>query len=322
MNKHFIASAACAALLTLSGCQKTPPAEPATVRESDTGEAREDGLVLKPEEVAKLGIETTLAMASTFTPEGAGYALVIGRETLAQGVAEVATADAASRQSRAALGRLQGLAGTPGALPTETLETAQRQASADAVALSLAQRKLSVTIGDNPAWKSGVSEPTLNALASGRLKLIRVTFPLGVVSGGAPHTLRLARLDPASAAQGWTTREVWNAPADATVPGRSFFALLNSNDVGEGERLQAWAPVGTATPGVLVPAAAVVISEGQYWCYIQRAPGHFERVEVDASRSVAEGYQVTERVAAGDAIVTAAAALLLARETNPSTEAE
>lgn len=321
MQEKSIASAACALLLALSACQQAPPAEPAA-KEADGKEVAEEGLVLDPKEVARLGIETTPAAASSFTPEGAGYALVIGREMLAQGVAEVATAEAAARQSRAALARVQGLAGTPGALPTETLETTQRQASADAVALSLAQRRLSVTIGDNPAWKSGASAQTLTALASGKLKLVRVTFPLGVVSGSAPRSLRLTPLDASAAARSWKAGGVWNAPADATVPGRSFFALLDSSEVGEGERLQAWASVGAATPGVLVPAAAVVISEGKYWCYIEREPGHFERVEVDGGRPVAEGYQVTKRVAAGDAIVTTAAGLLLARETNPSTEAE
>jgi hypothetical protein len=319
MQSISLSRAAFILLLVLSACQKPQPAvEPAAA----TAEAAEEGLVLKPEEVARLGIETTPAVASSFTPESAGYALVVGRETLAQSVAEVATADAAARQSRAALARVQRLAGTPGALPTETLETAQRQAAADTVALSLAQRKLSVTIGDNPAWKSGVGDQTLTALASGTLKLIRVTFPLGVVTGSAPRSLRLTPLDASAAARSWKASEVWNAPADATVPGRSFFALLRSSEVGEGERLQAWAPTGAAEPGVMVPGAATVISEGKYWCYVERQPGHFERVEVDTSRPLPEGYHVTEHVAAGDSIVTTAAGLLLARETNPSAEAE
>jgi hypothetical protein len=37
---------------------------------------------------------------------------------------------------------------------------------------------------------------------------------------------------------------------------------------------------------------------------------------------VVDGYFVTEGIAAGDKVVTAAAGLLLARETNPSSEAD
>jgi len=113
---------------------------------------------------------------------------------------------------------------------------------------------------------------------------------------------------------------VWDAPADATVPGRSFFALLKGSDAGEGERLLVWAPIGESVAGVVVPADAAVLSEGKYWCYLEKKTGTFVRTEIDTARPVPEGYFVTEGVAAGDKVVTTAAGQLLARESNSGSE--
>ena len=109
------------------------------------------------------------------------------------------------------------------------------------------------------------------------------------------------------------------------MPGRSFFALLQAADVGEGERLLAWTG-GTdseqAESGVLIPSSAVVASDGRYWYYLERKAGEFARTPMDISRPMADGYFVRGGVNRGDLIVTSAAGLLLARESNPSTEAE
>jgi len=74
--------------------------------------------------------------------------------------------------------------------------------------------------------------------------------------------------------------------------------------------------------GVVVPDAAAVMSEGKYWCYIEKKPGTFVKTEIDTARPVPEGYFVTEGVAAGDKVVTAAAGQLLARESNSGSEPE
>jgi hypothetical protein len=65
-----------------------------------------------------------------------------------------------------------------------------------------------------------------------------------------------------------------------------------------------------------------VISDGKYWCYLETKPYVYVRRQINPDSPVADGYFVTEGIAAGDKMVTAAAGLLLARETNPSTEAE
>jgi hypothetical protein len=319
----------CAALLLSSACHKTP----AKVDADDTpaadakgkaaaGEESAEGVTLKPDEIVKMGIVATAATATSHTPETIGFGTVMPHEALAQAVAELTTAVAVERQSRSALARGQRLAGTPGAMPLDTQEAAERQATVDQAALELAKRRLSSTFGQDPPWKNQSSSPELTALASGKIKLVRVTFPLGALGESDPSTLRLAHINAAPGGKSWESRSVWSAPADASIPGKSFFALLKRGDAGEGEHLLAWARVGEAESGVEIPAAAVIISNGKYWCYVEEKPGLFVRTEVDTGMPTADGYFVKEGISAGDKIVTASAGELLAREMNPSTAAE
>jgi hypothetical protein len=326
---HVVLSciALCAAL-TMSGCHKTPAtaaapaAEEAGGKEKPVAAEEPDGVSLKPEEVEKMGIVTAEAKTIMHAPEATGFALVLTHESFATAVAELDTAAATERQSRAALARTQRLAGTAGAMPADTLETLQRQASVDQAALELAHRKLSSMFGQNSPWKNQINSPQLRALASGDAKLVRVSFPLGTTGDAPPTRVRLAHINASQGGKSIEAHSVWAAPADASVPGRSYFAYLKSSDFGEGERLLAWVPIGEAESGVLVPASAAVINGGKYWCYVEEKPGHFVRAELDPGMATADGYFVKEGIEAGAKIVTVSAGQLLAREINPSTEAD
>jgi hypothetical protein len=321
----------CVMALLLAGCHKAPAdekaayAKPAASDSKDKGDekdAGEEGVSLKPEEVQTMGITTTQAQAIQSAPEVQGFGVVLAHEAIATSVAEVRTAAAAERQSRAALERNHRLAGTPGAMPAETQETAERQAIADQAALELARQKLSSSFGLNPPWKNSDDSAELRALASGESKLVHVTFPLGLLGDTDPSHIRLTRIDGSQGGKSWQSKAVWHAPADATVPGRSYFAILRTNDTAEGDHLLAWTPVGETESGVLVPAAAAVISNGKFYCYVEEKPGTFVRTEFDPSHPTADGYFVKEGISAGDKIGTHAAGQLLARETNPGKEPE
>jgi hypothetical protein len=224
--------------------------------------------------------------------------------------------------------RAQRLAGTSGAISADAVENATRQVASDNAALELAQRRLATVVGEGLPGGIAMATPLLQDLASGKVKLLHVTFPLGVVRGVAPASVRAARLDTAQPGGAqpshfWSVHQIWSAPADPGLPGRSFFGALKMSDAGEGERLLVWAPGPQAAQrGVTIPAAAVVISDGRYWCYVEEKPGHYVRREVATDRPVGAAYFVTQGIAAGDKVVTAQAGLLLARETNPSTEAD
>ncbi len=309
----------CAGFLLVAGCRQAPSAVPAQAPAADEqgkGNAAADmeGVTLKPDEIEKAGIKTAAATASRQAPEVTGYALVITREAIAQAVADLSTAAAVERQSRAALARSRSLAGTPGAMPVEAQEAAERQATVDRAAMQLAERRLSAVYGRNAPWKDNYASPELAALARGESKLVRVTFPLGALGSDVPKTLRLAHLGASPGSKSFESGTVWSAPADTSVPGRSFFAMLKGSDVSEGERLLAWAPVGAPESGVVIPYAAVLISGGKYWCYVEEKPGLFVRKEIDPRMPTDEGYFVKEDVTAGANIVTTSAGELLARE--------
>jgi hypothetical protein len=313
-----------AALLPAAGCQRSEPAGPAPAATEKGAAAPEapEGVSLKPEEIEKSGIVTAAVVAATHAPESAGYAVVLTRETIAQAVAELTAAAAVERQSGAALERGRQLAGTPGAMSIELQETAERQAAVDHAALLLAQRRLSATFGRNAPWKDDYQSPQLTALASGERKLARVTFPLGTLGSATPAAVRLAHLGGTSGGRSFESLALWNAPADASIPGRSFFAILQGPDAAEGERLVARVPIGAATAGVIIPFPAVVISAGKYWCYLEAKPGLFVRTEVDTAMPTDDGYFVTAGIAPGARVVTTSAGELLARESNPAGAAD
>lgn len=286
-----------------------------------------EGIVLSAEQVQKLGIVTEPAKPFDYRAEELGYGVIVPHDGPATAVAELATAQAAAAQSRAVAARAQRLAGTSGAMAADAVEAATRQVASDNAALDLAERRLISVIG--VGFPGGIrGNPLLGALADGKVKLLRATFPLGVLTGAPPSTLRVGRLDAAQPGNSapnhtWTVHEIWNAPGDPSVPGRSFFGLLQMSDVAEGERLLVWAPGSQSSQrGVTVPAASLVISDGRYWCYLEQSPGHYVRRAVATDKPVADAYFVTQGIAAGDKVVTAQAGLLLARETNPSSEAD
>jgi len=308
----------CAALLSIAGCRQAPSAAQAPAEDAKENAAAEaPGVTLKPDELDRMGIRITPVVATQQAPESTGFALVLTREAIAQSIADLNTAAAVERQSRAALARARSLAGTPGAPSVEAQEAAERQATVDQAALVLAERRLSATYGRNAPWKGNYRSPELAALASGEIKLTRVTFPLGALGSAVPAKLRLAHLGESQSGS-FGSDSVWSAPADASVPGKSFFALVKGSDASEGERLLARAPLGAAAAGVVIPFAAVVISGDKYWCYIEEKPGVFARTEIDVGIPTDEGYFVRDGIAAGARVVTTSAGQLLARELGAS----
>lgn len=332
-----LSAALVGACLSLSACQRgtsasgaaAAPAEATAKTDAATApseaEAKDGaaGVTLTPEQIAKLGLVTETAKTVDYLDEAPGYGVVMSHEAIAQAAAELATAHATERMSRSALARAQKLSGTPGAVSADVEETAAQKAQIDAAALALTSQKLSSVLGTRPPWKLDENDPTLRDLSSGKIKLVRATVPFGAVGGGgAPKRLRAGHMGTSNLAAPWTLTTIWDAPADATIPGRSFFALLKGSDASEGEHLQVWVSTGQSEAGVLVPAAAAVLSDSKFWCYLERKPGTFTRVEIDTSRASAAGYFVTDGVAAGDKIVTTAAGQLLAKESGSSAESD
>jgi hypothetical protein len=323
-----------AVCLLLCACHKAPPdvagspaagspaaGSPAAEAPSEAAKA-EEGVTLTAEQIEKLGILTQPAQSIDYSDETTGYGVVVSHDVIAQAVAELATAQANAQLSRAALARARRLAGTPGAVSADVEEAAAQKAAVDAAALTLTIQRMSTIVGMNPPWKNGNRGAFLHNVADGRIKMVRVTFPLGALGGGIPTSLRATHIGASKPGADWKMNTVWDAPADPSVPGRSFFSMLKGSDAVEGERLQVWAPIGTSVSGVALPAEAAVMSDGKYWCYVEKKPGTFVRIQIDTDKPTADGYFVNEGIRAGDKVVTTAAGQLLAKETGSAAEPE
>jgi hypothetical protein len=295
--------------------------------EAKEGEGKETRQVeLTPEQVARLGVVTTAVQEARYAATSEGFGVVISHEVVAQAAADLQTALAAVKQSQAAVERAQRLSSGPGALGADVLENAQRQHGADEAAVQLARRKLTALFGVGFPWQpgrpkgQGDGEGELRRLADGTHELLRVTFPPSSSVTGTPRTLRISSIDALASA--WVARTVWPAPQDPSLPGRSVFAVLTDSTLAEGARVRAQSSTDASISGVIVPETAVVITDGQYWCYVEKKDGLYRRVAIDASRPLGNGYFVSDGVAAGDRVVTSGAGLVLARELNASTGAE
>lgn len=301
-------------LLLLAACGKTD--KPA---QAEKEAAESPGLTLKPEEVKSLGIAVQAAVPAQFTGRIAGYGVVTALDTIAQADSEFLTAQAAAAQSSAAAARARSLStGEEAAISREQVEVADSKAAADAAALALARRKTEAAFGLNSPWHDTASRSAvMRRLASGEEVLVRVIF--SATGGAAPKRIEISRMG--ADRKSWTAHTIWDAPADAAVPGRSFYALVEGSDLAQNERVTAAIPTGTAQPGAKIPATALVYGESEAWVYVQTAANTFLRTKVDITRPLDDGYFVGT-VKPGDKVVTDGAGLLLARETNPSTEAE
>jgi hypothetical protein len=313
-------------LTVISGCGKSdaskgdsasPGTEKAVSKDSKEPAKEQAGKVeLGDGQAEKIGLKTATPKAGEYADEAPGYGNIVPHESIAQAVAEVVTAEAADKQSRAALARTRRLAGTAGALSSDVEESNLRQAAVDGAAFDLAKQRLTASLGQDAPWHGDVHAAIPTALAAGTDKLVRVTFPLGTVLGAEPKELRVSHLGGSQPEKRWTVAPVWRAPADGTVPGRSYFGVIRGPEFTEGERVIAWTPVGKARPGVVVPTSAVVISDDKYWCYLAKDDKTFVRTVIDTGMPLEDGYFVTAGITADDHIVVHGAEQLLAQESN------
>lgn len=287
------------------------------VADAASATQEEGGVQLDAAVVSRLGIQTASVEATKYRRAITGYGAVIGLETLAQVDADLMTAEAATKASGDALTRAHKL--FQNRVTTQSLvDAAENQAAADAAQLALAQRKAIVVYGARAPWQTPQARAAAMAeLTAGRAVLVRATFPVGRMTA-TPSALDIARplRDPSGAV--WTTTAVWDAPADSSIPGRSFFALVRDSDLAQGERVVVTALQGDPIAGVVVQATAIVVSEGATWCYVMVAPNSFARRLVDTGMPTTDGYFVARGIAPGESVVTVGAGLLLAREMNPA----
>ena len=102
---------------------------------------------------------------------------------------------------------------------------------------------------------------------------------------------------------------------DPRIQGRSFLYVVPAHlGLAPGINLLAHLSIGSPLKGLIVPASAVVWSEGKAWVYQQTASDHFARRAVATDTPVETGFFVTEGFSQGDRVVTQGAQALLSEE--------
>jgi hypothetical protein len=153
--------------------------------------------------------------------------------------------------------------------------------------------------------------PELERILEQRQVLVQVTVPSGA-NFEAPRTILLEI--PGRARTAATL--VSSFPrVDPRIQGRSFLYVTEAHPgVSPGVNLRAHLAVGTQIKGVIVPASAVVWSEGRAWVYRQTATNRFTRSAMATDIPVENGFLVAEGFSKDDKVVTQGAQALLSEE--------
>ncbi len=102
---------------------------------------------------------------------------------------------------------------------------------------------------------------------------------------------------------------------DPRIQGRSFLYLaLGQPGLAPGLNLVARLSIGSPLRGVVIPASAVVWSEGKAWVYMQVSPDGFTRSAMATDVPVDDGFFAGGGFSSGDKIVTVGAQALLSEE--------
>jgi hypothetical protein len=160
------------------------------------------------------------------------------------------------------------------------------------------------------AWVTGGSAQ-LQRVLDGSDALIQLTMPSGT-DFAAPRRLTVEL-------PGVVRRHAGLVSAfprlDPRIQGRSFlYRAAARPELAPGLNLVASLPVGATLRGVVIPASAVIWSEGKAWAYAEVAPGRFSRGPVATSVPVENGFFAAQGFAPGEKVVTVGAQALLSEE--------
>ncbi len=326
MKKTLCAAAMLLALM-VSGCAKKEDSdadEPRSAPHAQTseGEGVPTAITVDAAEQARLGIVVT-KLAEASAPSGsATTARVLDPGPLLALDSELAAAAASLNASQAEAQRTRQLFNENRTASAHAVEAATSQAQADRQRLESARRRIALEWGEGIAGLAPDRRAALlNELSQVRAELIRVELPSGVVGpkGASRVAVHLNADSPGIEATVLGTLPA----ADPRLQTRGLLAELRGPDanLAIGSRLLARIPGENSSTGVLIPRSALVRKDSKVWAYVQTAPTRFLRREVADFEAVPEGWFVRGGFAAGDSVVTGAAASLFAIEA-PAAQAD
>ncbi|HVX35607.1 MAG TPA: hypothetical protein VHC71_05245 [Hyphomicrobium sp.] len=254
---------------------------------------------------------TTAALAiSNEAVKIEGFATVLNPDALLQLDADIRSATVSANFSRGQLERFR----TSTMLSKQMVATAVRQEGIDASQLKLLSTRLRQSWGDKAPFLNADARQTLvTNIANGSRAILRIDFPDATTD--VPQNVRVVPLRG-----GPETRvdTLWAAPSgNLAMPGVSYFGLIDAGPgLRAGDRGRVIAD-RVEKPGVVIPSSALVVYASKSWCYVETAPGKYERKLVSLDAPVDDGYLVKRDFEPGMRVVVKGASILLAREAAP-----
>lgn len=256
-------------------------------------------------------VQTVALTASSEAVKLEGIATVLNPDVLLQLDADIRSATIAADFSRGQLERFRAST----MLSRQTLESAVRQAGIDASQLKLLSTRLRQTWGDKaPFLDVEARQQLMSEIASGSRVILRIDFPDAAVDG--PRDIRVMPLGGGAETKVGT---FWPAPSgNLAMPGVSYLGVTDAGPgLRTGDRARVIADSASKPTGVVIPSAALVVYASKSWCYVEAAPGKYERKLVSLDAPVDDGYLVKSGFGPGTRVVVKGASILLAREATP-----
>ncbi len=191
------------------------------------------------------------------------------------------------------------------------LETSEAEVHAEEQQLNLQESVVRQEWGGVAAKWTMEGSPELQRILDQREVLVQMTIP-SVATFGAP---RLISLEMAGGIRTEASLVSDYPKVDPRIQGRSFLYFARAQPgFAPGANLVAHLSVGRPMKGLIVPASAVVWSEGKAWTYVQTDSDRFTRRAVATDIPVDKGFFVARGFSPGDRILSQGAQALLSEE--------
>jgi hypothetical protein len=273
----------------------------------------------------RLGLEIATLTASVSRRQMSAPAAVLSGQDLTTARNSYVAAQAQLQKSRVEEGvankeyaRLKALFDENQNISQKSLQAAEGTVQASEADVNAGQQQLELQQSVlRQEWGRVVTEwvvegsPDLQGIFDQREVLVQMTMPSNLTFR-PPRTISLEIPD------GERTEAHFISPfprIDPRIQGSSYLYLVSARSgLSPGVNLIAWLSIGNQIQGVIVPASAIVWSDGLAWVYQQTAADRFARRALGTDTPVEKGFFVSRELSPGDRIVTQGAQALLSEE--------
>lgn len=325
-------------LFEASGRARKDPPLQEKERQAETGGtsasllSSSKALTLTPAAQERVGIRAAVLPATLARRRVTAPAVVLSAQSIAASRNAYVAAQARLEKAQVQLGvaqeeyaRVRKLYQDNRNVSEKNYQATQGAVRSDRVDVRAARTQLSLQVGlVRQKWGRVVANwvenpaPALDEVLQQNAFLVEVSLPPGE-SYSPPSGVWL------SVPGGRQRRARYVSPlpqVDPRVQGVSLLYLAGAwTGLSPGVTLVAGLPIGRRMRGVVVPASAVVWSDGEAWVYLQEASNRFVRHALTSDFSYDSGFFVSRGLSAGERVVVNGAQTLLFDELSPKESA-